>query len=101
MAVILANAATTTGIKTASVLRKGTKTFQAYGTTTAGAGAATAKIEATVDGTSWDLVGTISLTLGTTVTSDSFSSVDGYAAHRANITALSGTGAAVTVVTPD
>jgi hypothetical protein len=99
MATTLANAATTTGAKTAMSLQKGQKTFQAYGTTSSGSGAVSVKVEATIDGTSWDSLGTISLTLGTTVTSDSFTTNEAYVSHRANVLSISGTGAAVTVVT--
>jgi hypothetical protein len=76
-----------------------TKTFTAYGTTGSGAGAATITIEGSVDGTHWDAtpIGTINLTLGTTASSDSFTSNDRYAFVRAHVTAISGTGASVTV----
>jgi hypothetical protein len=99
MATTLANAETTTGAKTARVLQPGIKTFQAYGTTSSGTGAVAVKVEGSIDGTAWDSLGTLSLTLGTTVTSDGFTTNDAYSKHRANVTSISGTGAAVTVVT--
>lgn len=71
------------------------KTYQANGTTTNGAGAATIQVQGSNDGTSWDTIGTISLTLSTTNASDSFSSDDRYAVVRGNVTAISGTGASV------
>jgi hypothetical protein len=45
--------------------------------------------------TTWDTIGTISLTLGTTAASDSFTSDDRYQYLRGNVTALTGTGATV------
>lgn len=74
------------------------KTFQAKGATTAGAGAATVVVQGSNDdGASWDTVGTISLTLSTTSTSDSFTDTSRYGSYRGNVTALSGTGANVTL----
>lgn len=73
------------------------KTYQAYGTTSAGAGAATILVQGSNDGTSWDTIGTISLTLATTVSSDSFSSQDRYDQVRGNVSAISGTNATVSL----
>lgn len=76
------------------------RTFQAYGTTSTGSGAATVKIEANnssataADGY-WVTLGTITLTLGTTVTNDGFATDAAWVYTRANVTALSGTGATV------
>lgn len=95
----LVSAATTTGAKTAHAgIPEGTKTFQAHGVTSAGAGAATIAVQGTVDGTVWDTIGTISLTLSTTASGEGFTSADAYSAFRANVTEISGTGAAVTLV---
>lgn len=79
--------------------------FQARGATSAGAGAATIVIEGTnferaaADG-DWDTVGTITLTLSTTTSSDGFV-VDGaggkYLWYRARVSAISGTDASVDV----
>lgn len=72
------------------------KTYQANGTTTAGSGAATILVQGSNDnGANWDTIGTITLTLGTTTASDSFTSNDRYTHVRGNVTALSGTGASV------
>lgn len=72
------------------------KTYQASGTTTGGAGAATILVQGSNNGTTWDTIGTITLgTLGTMATSDSFASDDRYAQVRGNVTAISGTGASV------
>lgn len=96
MATSLIQAQTATGAGDATSNVPTPKSYQAWGNTTAGAGAATIQIQGTHnDGASWDLIGTITLTLGTTVTSDSFASDDRYGQVRANVTAISGTGANV------
>lgn len=73
------------------------RTFHASGTTTAGTGAATVVVKGPMNGASWDTLGTITLTLGTTATSDGFTSDDRYALVRADVTAISGTNASVSV----
>jgi len=94
----LLTAATATGAGSAYALNKASKTLQAFGTTTAGSGSATILIQGSNDGTNWDTIGTITLTLATTTSSDSFISADRYNRHRANVSAISGTGASVTVM---
>ena len=94
-AIALLTAATATGAGAAVNGIRGVKTFQAIGTTSAGAGSATIVIQGTVDQSNWNTIGTITLTLGTSATSDSFTSDDRFLAVRANVTAISGTGAAV------
>jgi hypothetical protein len=95
---VLVSAATVTGATTMVTLSGGgTKTFQASGTTTAGAGSVTVGVQCSLDGVNWDTLGTITLTLSTTTASNSFSSNDRCVNHRANVTAISGTGASVTV----
>jgi hypothetical protein len=72
-------------------------TFQASGATTSGAGAATVVIQVSNDNSNWITAGTITLTLGTSETSDGFA-FDAHWEHvRANVTAISGTGAYVSV----
>lgn len=71
--------------------------FQAWGTTSSGSGAATVLIEVSNDSTHFMTVGTISLTLGTSATQDGFVMEGSWAFVRASVTAISGTGAAVTV----
>jgi hypothetical protein len=74
----------------------GNRTYQAWGATTSGSGSATIQIQGTNNGgITWDTIGTITLTLGASATSDSFSSLDRFTMLRGNVTALSGTGAAV------
>jgi hypothetical protein len=78
-----------------SNLFPGPKTFQA---TVEGSGAVTAEvdIEASNDGENWLWLGTISLS-GTGSDSDGFASSAAWANHRADVTAIGGTGASVTV----
>lgn len=97
VALLTAKIATGAGSSVASVAA--VKTFQASGTTSAGAGSATIAVQGSVDnGTSWDTIGTITLTLATTSSSDSFTSDDRYPLVRGNVTAISGTGASVNLV---
>jgi hypothetical protein len=74
------------------------KTFHAFGNTTAGAGAAAVKIQVSNDGTNWIDHDTLSLTLATTVSSDSFETDTAWAYVRANVDSISGTGAKVSVI---
>lgn len=78
------------------------RTFHAYGATSAGAGSATVVIEAsdkdtpaTATRVDWVTLGTITLTLSTTQTGDGFASQARWRHVRANVTAISGTGANV------
>lgn len=91
----LVKAATATGAGIANAGVRGAKSFQADGTTTAGAGAATIAVQGSNNGVNWDTIDTISLTLATTTSSNSFWSDDRYAYLRGNVTAISGTGASV------
>lgn len=73
-------------------------TIQASGATSAGAGAATIVIQVSNDTSlAWQTMGTITLTLSTTASVDSFGSALPWKFVRANITAISGTDATVTV----
>jgi hypothetical protein len=75
------------------------KTYQASGLTTSGTGSVTVAVQGQNDPDgSWDTIGTISLALGVTRVSDGFTSDDRYVYIRGNVTGLSGTGAAVTLV---
>ena len=92
----LLDGVTITGAGASSALaQRGAKSFQA---TVAGTGAVTAtvKIQATNDQVSWLDIGTITLS-GTTTASDGFASDAPWGYYRANVTAISGTSAAVTV----
>lgn len=87
---------TATGAGTAYAM-VGKRTFQATGTTTSGSGAATVKIQVSNDASNWLDLATISLTLSTTAASDGLAADAPWGYVRANVTAISGTGASVTV----
>lgn len=91
----LLKARTTTGAGTSQIGVAARKTYQADGTTTNGAGAATIYVQGSNDNTNWDTIGTITLTLATTTSSDSLASDDRYAFVRGNVNSISGTGAVV------
>ena len=92
------SAATGTGAGSTIYKASPKSTYQA---TVAGTGAVTATvtIEASNDGTSWcsTVLGTITLS-GTTTDTDGLTSDAPWKFVRANVTAISGTGAAVTVL---
>lgn len=92
-------AATTTETGGSKQLSTAKKVLHCFGTTTAGAGAATVLIEVSSDGTenSWILLATMTLTLATTKSSEGFVSDAPWAYMRARVSAISGTGAAVSV----
>lgn len=94
-------AATTTATGSTLKPARAPMTFHAFGETSAGAGAATIVIEVsnveTPATNDWLLMGTITLTLGTTRTSDGFSSSVQWRNVRARVTAISGTNASVNV----
>lgn len=100
--VALLSAATATGAGVATKPRRAIRTFQARGATTAGAGSATVVIEVslvpvpTVD-TDWLTLGTLTLTLATTPSGDGFATDAPWHWVRARVSAISGTGAAVSV----
>lgn len=72
-------------------------TFQAAGTVSTSTGAAIVKIQVSNDGSNWIDLGTITLTLGTSATSDGIASYAAWAYVRANVSTLTGTNATVTV----
>jgi len=75
------------------------RTFQAFGSTTAGAGAATILVEGSNDNSHWITLGTISLILGVTVVTDGYSSTNSpWKYIRGRISAISGTGAKVSLI---
>lgn len=87
--------ATVTGEKVSPWSAK--KTFQAVGNTSAGVGASTIGIEVSNDGTNYVEVDELSLTLGTTVTSDTFALDAAWRYVRAVVKTISGTDATVSV----
>jgi hypothetical protein len=93
----LLSAGTATGAGTAATPRGTKRTFQAVGTTSSGTGAATVQVQVSNDNTNWLTLGTMSLSLSTTATTDGFASDAVWPFVRGNVTAISGTGAAVTL----
>ena len=91
----LLSAVTATGA--GSAVGGGKATYQASGTTSSGAGAATILVQGSNNNSDWLTIGTITLTLATTSSSDGFVSDTPWAYVRGNCTAISGTGAAVTL----
>ena len=93
----LLNAVTATGAGTANGGPCGANSFQAVVNGT-GAVTATVAVEVSNDGTNWMSLGTINLS-GTTTANDVFAVGFGclYNFSRGNVTAISGTGAAVTL----
>lgn len=91
---------TSTGVASAVVLESlGTKkSFQMIGNTTAGAGAAEIEVQASNDGTNWVILDTLTLTLGTTVTSDFFEHAYPWKQFRGSVKSISGTGAKVSLI---
>lgn len=73
------------------------KTFQAVGSTTSGAGAATITIQVSNNNTDWIDAGIITLTLSTTRITDGFEINASWLWVRAVLSGLSGTGANVSV----
>lgn len=69
--------------------------FHASGTTASGSGSATVKLQGSNDGTNWVDIGSVTLTLGVSATSDKVASVENWLFVRGNVTALTGTGATI------
>lgn len=101
----LLSAVTTTGAGSSSQFpssvsegQSAKATFQCVGSTTAGVGASTVTVQVSNDNTNWLTVGTVSLTLSTTETSDGFAMDAPWAFVRGNVTAISGTGGSVSLL---
>ena len=92
----LLNAATTTATGETHAGWTWARTYQATGFTTAGSGAADVIIEVSNDNSLWITMATITLTLGTTATTDGFASAAAWRYVRARVSSISGTGAQVT-----
>ena len=67
------------------------RTFQLTGFTSAGAGACSVNVEVSNDGTNFITLGNVGLTLGTSVTSDGFTSDAPWRYVRGNVVSISGT----------
>lgn len=97
-ATIFSDKTTTTTISQCTALQPGGKNaFQAFGSTSSGSGAATVVVQGSNDASNWVTMGTITLTLGTTATSDGFASDASWAVVCGYVSAISGTGASVTL----
>lgn len=95
----LLNAATATGPGEAHNLFRGEKSFQLTGQTSAGAGSATVTVEVCDQDVpvNWITMCTITLALTTATSTDGSTSNAPWRWVRGNVTAISGTGAAVTL----
>lgn len=92
----LLSSVTATGASAASQLGSTAKTCQVKGSTTSGAGAATIAVQVTNDlNYPYVTIHTFSLTLSTTAVADVVALFADYTYIRLNVTAISGTGAAV------
>lgn len=94
----LLDSKTATGVGTQIYKDAPQASFQVSGTTTAGSGSAVVAIQVSNDGTNWITAGTVTLTLGTSATSDGFTTDAPWKYVRANVTTLTGTGASVSAV---
>jgi hypothetical protein len=100
---ILINNAAATGAGTSQNVQtlripQDNRTFQATGQTSASTGAARVDVEVSNDNTNWVLMGSITLTLGTTTTTDGFVSSANWTWVRGNVFSISGTGAKVSLL---
>jgi len=96
----LMTSATTTGVPASPVALgriDAVRTFQAHGTTSAGAGAAVILVQVSNNNSDFITLGSITLTLATTSSSDGFTSSAPWPYVRANVSSISGTGAAVSL----
>lgn len=100
--VYILNGATVTGGGTKHPPRGIKRSFQALGTTSSGAGSATIRVEASnlssPTENDWIELGTILLTLATTSSTDGFTTDAPWLFVRGNVTAISGTGATVSLI---
>lgn len=88
---------TTTGASSAFKPKSEKRTYQVIGATTSGAGSATVDIQVSNDCTNYMVLATVTLTLSTSVATDGQASDAPWRCTRANVTAISGTGAYVQV----
>lgn len=96
-AVKIINAATTTGVHEVIQPWGAQRTYQASGFTSAGAGASAIEIQVSDDCVNYIVQGTISLTLGTAITTDGFATDAHWKCVRPRVLSISGTGATVSV----
>lgn len=94
----LLNAVTATGAGASSRPLVKNRTFHISGNTSSGVGSAAVKVEGSNDNATWVTLATINLTLSATPTADGFASDAPWAYVRGNVSAISGTGAAITLM---
>jgi hypothetical protein len=104
MAQILLSGATATGagtawhpVDTSAIATYTQHSFQAIGQTTSSTGSATVLIEVSDDGVNYITLATITLSLTTSPSSDGLACANTWEYYRANVSAISGTGASVSV----
>ena len=100
---ILINNATATGAGASQNIQtlripQDNRTFQASGRISASTGAARVDVEVSNDNANWILMGSITLTLGTTTTTDGFVSSANWTWVRGNVFSISDTGATVSLL---
>ena len=76
---------------------KSKRMFQVFGNVSASTGAASVEVQGSQDGTNWVVLDTLTLTLGTTVTSDSGIVDAPWKYVRGNVGSISGTDATVSL----
>ena len=94
---VMLNKATATQTTEPLELNGHYKTFHAYGKVSASTGSAAIDILASNDGVEFTTIDTLSLTLGTSVTHDTFENSFGWKFIKANLKTLTGTDAEVTL----
>lgn len=94
----LLNNTTDTGVGPSVSKNAPKAAIQATGATTAGTGSATLVVEVSNDGANWLPHDTLTLTLSTVVATAGIEMDAPWAYVRGNVTAISGTGAAVSLI---
>ncbi len=95
--VLLLDAKTTTGAGSTFPFPSGRATLQAVGSVSASTGSVAVDIQVSNDGVNWLTLGTITLSLTTSESSDGFAADAPWSFVRANVTSISGTDAEVSV----
>lgn len=75
----------------------GSRTFKCSGSTTVGTGSATIIVQSSSDGSLWIDAATFDISLSTAISSSGFSVDNSWKYVRGKVTAISGTGASVTL----
>lgn len=94
---ILLNGVLATGAGSIQKPQKKDKLFQLTGFVSASTGSAVVVVEGTLDGVNFVTIDTLTLTLGTAITSDSGADSDPWITVRGRVTTLTGTDAEVTL----